>query len=94
MSLARLQPWAAPRHAFRQLSRGATLRTCAPVAVVVGSLLSAVNEGDVHVSGIVTRRVVVQLAAKLLIPFLTSSTGALLAVRTRSEVGGSAVSGR
>ncbi len=81
MSLARLQPWAEPRHAFRQLSRGATLRTCAPVALVVGSLLSAVNEGDVLVSGIVTQRVVVKLVANLLIPFLTSSTGALLAVR-------------
>ena len=57
------------------------MRTCVPVAVVVGSLLSAVNEGDVLVSGMVTQRVVVKLAANLLIPFLTSSTGALLAVR-------------
>jgi len=79
--LARLQPWAEPRQAFRQLSRGATLRTCAPVALVVGSFLSAVNEGDVLVSGMVTQRVVVKLAADLLTPFLTSSTGALLAVR-------------
>jgi len=94
VSLAPLQPWAEPRHALRQLSRGATLRTCVPVALVVGSLLSAVNEGDVLVSGMVTQRVVVKLAANLLIPFLTSSTGALLGVRTRSEVGGSAVSGR
>jgi len=81
VSLAPLQPWAEPRQAFRQLSRGATLRTCVPVAVVVGSLLSAVNEGDVLVSGMVTQRVVVKLVANLLIPFLTSSTGALLAVR-------------
>lgn len=93
MSLARLQPWAEPRHAFRQLSRGATLRTCAPVALVVGSFLSAMNE-DVLVSGTVNKRVVVKLAADLLTPFLTSSTGALLAVRTRPQVGGSAVSGR
>ncbi len=57
------------------------MRTCVPVAVVVGSLLSAVNEGDVLVSGMVTQRVVVKLVANLLIPFLTSSTGALLAVR-------------
>jgi len=92
--LARLQPWAEPRHAFRQLSRGATLRTCAPVALVVGSFLSAMNEGDVLVSGTVNKRVVVKLAADLLTPFLTSSTGALLAVRTRPQVGGSAVSGR
>ncbi len=94
MSPARLQPWVESRHAFRQLSRGATLRTRAPVALVVGSLLRAVNEGDVLMSGTVTKRVVVKLAANLLIPFLTSSTGALLAVRTRPEVGRSAVSGR
>jgi len=71
VSLARLQPWVESRQAFRQLSRGATLRTCAPVALVVGSLLSAVNEGDVLASGMVNRRVVVKLAANLLIPFLT-----------------------
>lgn len=89
MPLARLQPWVEPRDAVRQLSRGATLWTCAPIAVVVGSLLSAVNEGDVLVSGMVDKRVVVKLVANMLIPFLTSSTGALFAVRTRSEAGGS-----
>ncbi len=94
MPLARLQPWAEPRQAFRQLSRGATLRCCSPVAIVVGSLLSAVNEGDVLMSGRVNTLVVVKLAANLLIPFLTSSTGALLAVRDRSGAGSSAGSNR
>ena len=86
MPLARLQPWAEPSDAFRQLIRGATLRTCTPVAVVVGALLSAVNEGDVLVSGMVDEHVVVKLVANLLIPFLSSSTGALFALRTRSGV--------
>ena len=51
MPLARLQPWARPRDAVRQLLHGATVRTCAPVAVVVGTLLSAVNQGDVALAG-------------------------------------------
>jgi hypothetical protein len=92
--LARLQPWAEPRQAFRQLSRGATLRCCSPVAIIVGSLLSTVNEGDVLMSGRVNTLVVVKLAENLLIPFLTSSTGALLAVRDRSAAGSSAGSNR
>ena len=81
MPLARLQPWARPRDAVRQMLHGATVRTCTPVAVVVGTLLSAVNQGDVALAGEADGRVLLKVTANLLIPFLTSSTGALLAVR-------------
>lgn len=81
MSLPRLHEWSAPSDAVRQLLHGATLRTCTPVALVVGTVLSAVNQGDVLLAGMGDGRVVVKVAANLLVPFLTSSTGALLAVR-------------
>lgn len=81
MPLPRLQPWTRPRDAVAQLLRGATVRTCSPVAVVVGTVLSVVNQGDVVLAGMADERVGVKVAANLLIPFLTSSTGALLAVR-------------
>lgn len=93
MSLPRLQPWTRPRDALAQLLRGATLRTCSPVAVVVGTVLSVVNQGDVVLAGMADERVAVKVAANLLIPFLTSSTGALLAVRGRQEAVLSEVAG-
>lgn len=83
MPLPRLHPWTQPRDACKLLACGATLRTCTPVALVVGTLLSAVNQGDVVLAGSADGRVVAKIAANLLIPFLTSSTGALLAVRVR-----------
>ena len=39
------------------------------------------NQADVVLSGSADGRVTAKIAANLLIPFLTSSTGALLAVR-------------
>jgi len=82
-----LRPWSQPREAVQQLASGATLRTCAPLALVVGTLLSAVNQGDVLLAGMGDERIAVKVAANLLVPFLTSSTGALLAVR-RSHTAG------
>lgn len=78
-----LQPWVRPREAVRQLLSGATARMCLPVALVVGTLLSLVNQGDVIAAGMAGGAVVVKVLANYLIPFLTSSLGALLAVRKR-----------
>ncbi len=44
-------------------------------------MLSAVNQGDVVVSGAADGLVAVKILANYAIPFLTSSTAALLAVR-------------
>ncbi len=81
MPLPRLRPWSRPAEAVRQLLSGATARTCAPVAVVVGTVLSVVNQGDVILAGMADGRVALKIAANLVIPYLTSSVGALLAVR-------------
>jgi hypothetical protein len=62
---------------------------CLPVALVVGTLLSLVNQADVVVAGAADGVVAAKVAANDAIPFLTSSVGALLAVRQRApdEVG-------
>lgn len=83
MRVARLQPWSRPRDAVWLLVCGATFRTCAPVAVVVGTVLSVVNQGDVIASGMGDAVVAAKVAANMTIPYLTSSAGALLAVRRR-----------
>jgi len=62
-------------------------RTCIPLALIVGTLLSAVNQGDVLLAGRGDGRVALKVAANLLVPFLTSSTGAMLAVRRPQTAG-------
>ncbi len=85
MAIQRLQPWSRPHEAVTQVLCGATLRTCAPVALVVGTVLSVVNQGDVLVKGMGDGLVVLKLAANFVIPYVTSSTGALLTVRRPVE---------
>jgi hypothetical protein len=58
------------------------------VALVVGTVLSLVNQADVIVQGTAGVAVVLKVLANDAIPFLTSSTGALLAVRRRPPVDG------
>jgi hypothetical protein len=43
----RLRPWTRSRDAVRLLLSGATARDCLPVALVVATVLSVVNQGDV-----------------------------------------------
>jgi hypothetical protein len=85
--LRRVQPWSHPREALRQLLAGATVPTCVPLALVVGTALSLVNQADLVLQGIAGSAVALKLLANYAIPFLTSSTGALLAVRQRSGGG-------
>ncbi len=68
---------------MRLLLSGATARTCLPIALVVGTVLSLVNQGDVVAQGRAGLTVGLKVLANYAIPFLTSSIGALLAVRDR-----------
>ena len=86
LTLPPLQPWSRPRDAVRQLLAGATASTCVPVALVVGTLLSLVNQADVIAQGMAGAAVALKVLANDAIPFLTSSTGALLAARERPPV--------
>lgn len=85
LTMPRLRPWTRPSDALRLLLSGATARTCLPVALVVGTVLSIVNQADVIVHGMAGAAVAAKVAANYAIPFLTSSTGALLAVRNRNR---------
>lgn len=88
LSFPGLRPWSRPREALALLLSGATARTCLPVALVVGTVLSLVNQGDVVAQGTAGGEVVLKVLANYAIPFLTSSTGALLAVRQRVPLDG------
>lgn len=85
MRIPPLRPGSRPREAVWQLLRGATVRTCAPIAVVLGTVLSIVNQGDVLAAGAGDARTAAKIGANLLIPYLTASLGALLATRRRTS---------
>ena len=78
---ARCPPWSRPGEAARLFSRGITVRSCVPVAVVVGCLLSAVNEGVLIATGRAGWLTWVRVAVNFVVPFLVSSYGYLNAAR-------------
>jgi hypothetical protein len=77
----RRPPWSKPADAARLFLRGITVRPCVPVALVVGCVLSAINEGAVVVTGRAGSLTWVQIGLNFVVPFLVSSYGYLAAAR-------------
>jgi hypothetical protein len=63
--------------AWRSARRPAVFRRCLVVALVVGTLLSIVNQGDTLVAGHIDRVVLLRILANYLIPFVVSNLGAM-----------------
>lgn len=61
--------------------RGRTARTAAPVAAVVGTVLSAVNQGDAVLGGDAGTVTWIRVAVNYLVPFCVASIGFLSARR-------------
>ncbi|WP_370012732.1 nitrate/nitrite transporter NrtS [Nocardia cyriacigeorgica] len=76
------QRWQTRAEALRLLLSGATTRTAAPTAVVVGTVLSLVNQGGVVFGGDATPATWVRIAINYLVPFVVASTGWLSARHT------------
>lgn len=85
MSGAHEQPqavtWSHPSQAVVLFLRGHTARTAAPVAAVVGTVLSAVNQGDVLLGGGAGTATWIRIAVNYLVPFCVASIGFLSARR-------------
>jgi hypothetical protein len=75
--------WSTPREAARVWFARATLRRTLPIAAVVGTILSAINQGSVIAGGNATTATWVRVGANYLVPFCVSSTGYLAATRSR-----------
>ena len=65
------------------IARGYTYRTAVVVAAVVGTLLSAVNEGAIIVSGRSDVATGLRVATNYLVPFVVASIGYLAPFRQR-----------
>ena len=63
--------------------RGVTFTTCARIALVVGTILSVVNQGSVIVEGDATTTTWLRVAFNYFVPFVVSSIGYLAPFRRR-----------
>lgn len=69
--------WSSPSDAVRLIARGYTFRTCIRVALVVGTVLSIVNQGSVLLAGDASSSTAVRIAINYAVPFVVSSVGYL-----------------
>lgn len=76
-------PWTAWPEALVLFVRGATVRAALPVAVVVGTILSAANEGDQIARGQWGWVLWVRLAVNYVTPYVVASVGYLVGGRQR-----------
>ena len=73
--------WSTPREAGTLFLRGRTVRTALPIAAVVGTLLSAVNQGVIITGGDADTTTWVRVAVNFVVPFCVASFGYLAARR-------------
>lgn len=73
--------WNRPVEAIGLFLRGQTLRTAVPTALIVGTVLCAVNQGTILMAGQATTGTWVRMAINYLVPFVVASVGYLGARR-------------
>lgn len=75
------ETWSRPLEAAWWIVRGRTLRTAGPVALAVGTILSAVNQGHLVAGGETDYATWLRVAVNYLVPFCVASIGYLAACR-------------
>lgn len=75
--------WRTPGEALALFLGGATVRTAVPTAMLVGTILSAVNQGDVILDGRAEFLTWIRVGVNYLVPFLVASIGYLSARRAQ-----------
>lgn len=83
--------WSRPREMLVLILRGVTFRTASRIALVVGSLLTAVNQGSVIAAGDAGAATWLRTAANFLIPFTVASIGYLSPFRRRPAQSSAAI---
>lgn len=74
--------WATPREGVRVLLARSTLWRTLRIALVVGTLLSLINQGDLIAAGEANAMMWLKVFANYMIPWAVSSLGSLSATRT------------
>ncbi len=78
--------WQTWPEAFRLFLHGTTLQSCIPVALVVGLILSTINQSDVIVSGAATTVTWLKVGMNFVVPFCVSSYGFLNGCRSTTPL--------
>jgi hypothetical protein len=73
--------WRTPGQALRLFAKGRTFRAAAPVALIVGTILSAVNEGADVANGSFDTATVIRIVVNFAVPYVVASFGYLSACR-------------
>lgn len=73
--------WSTTTEAFQLFFRGVTIQACIPVALVVGMILSVINQYDVLISGGISSITWIKVGLNFIVPFCVSSYGYLNARR-------------
>ena len=76
-------PWSTPWEGLTLIARGVTFRTAARVALVVGTILTLVNQGSVMMDGQSTVATWVRVAVNYAVPYVVSSIGYIAPARIR-----------
>jgi C4-dicarboxylate transporter len=74
--------WTRPIEAVSLVARGRTARVAVPVAAVVGTIVSLVNQGDVVLAGQASGITWVRVAINYLVPYIVASVAYLSACRS------------
>ena len=77
--------WRTPSEALRVVFLRSTLRKTVKIALVVGTILSLINQAGVIFDGRATYVTWLRVAANYFVPFCVSSTGFLSATRRHDE---------
>jgi hypothetical protein len=75
--------WTRRAEAVGLVLRGQTLRTAGPIAVVVGTVVSLVNQGDVLLTGHAHPVTWLRIVVNYVVPFIVASSAYLAACRRR-----------
>lgn len=75
--------WTRPIEAVGLVLRGRTVRIAVPVAATVGTVISAVNQADVIITGHATSMTWVRIIVNYVVPYLVASVAYLSACRAR-----------
>lgn len=76
--------WTSPTEACRLIARGVTLPTAVPVALIVGTILTIVNQGTIIADGDATIATWIRVVVNFVVPFIVSSIGYLAPFRRRT----------
>jgi hypothetical protein len=77
--------WTRTGEAVGLILRGRTARTAGPIAAIVGTVLSVVNQGEVILGGQATGGTWLRIVINYLVPFIVASVAYLSACRRRQD---------